>query len=719
MSFKLRFVKTTASVALYSSITSTFKVPRPRTNTGQGPFVLKEIKESETIKDLRKAKSMQQYVEWVLNNKKLIAQGATYSTIKTSNNYNVGTLTGNMPNETQVGVTQTAKGELTAPGVPLDNPPMSGCSIPIHSILPSMSKGVGIEPTVCLQFHHGMLHREPDSLRDVEETRIESLCSRKGYLTTFNVTTSDTVGQELLNIPLNSLLSNPTPASSNLTPLNVAILNQFARWRADIEIEIFMAKTVFHSCRLLCVVGYGENGSLASLNYSAYPNRISEYTGENQWTSTRIPYNAPTEFLRTYDGSVTSAQNLDDYSMGMFSVIVLSPLRASSTVVSTSCNCYVFVRFRNVQVFEPRSSTFVSLENGSSLFTLYGQGPLRAQMDATEAIRKPESSDLTSNGRTTVIERFSGDENEPVVVSVTKDQSRSDEEPVCSLKIGSKYEYLIRDFTEIGRRHTIFNVQTIDGYSAATYYGPIGFNVDYSDASAWKLSSSISFYVYPLHITARVFAGWSGHLKYRFVFTGTPSNAANSLLANFKVTYVPSREGKTTQTVNTYSGTVPPAAGTANTTMFDHIVAFPGETQVGKTGTSSTATWNANTYIQRPEVACSPTPLEYSISQGGGMSYIDVSVPFTSNNNYLPTYPSLYNGTTIDPYNGRLIITLPRNFGDYTENFELYQAFGDDFRLHAYSPVFNHYADGYNKSGTITAPSGGIQIGQNVYGDHP
>jgi len=671
---------TTATVALYSSFDCQFRVPRPRTATGQGPM------------------------------------GATYSQITSSNNYNVGTITGNMPSETTIGTTQTAEGHLSVPTVPLDNPPLSGCSVPVHAILPSMSKGVGVEPTVSLQFHHGMLHRQPDSLRDVEETRIENICSRKGYFANFTITTGDSVGQELLNFPLNSVLSNPTPANSNLVPLNIAVLNLFTRWRADIEIELFVAKTVFHSVRLLCVAGYGESGSLAALNYSAYPNRVAEFTGENQWASTRIPFNAPTEFLRTYDGSLTATQNLDDYSMGTCSIMVLTPLKASSAVVSTSCTCYAFVRFRNIQVFEPRSSQFVSLETGTQLYTLYGQGP----MDASEAVREPMTNMSVSGSRRTIqIDRYTGDENEPVVVGVTAGSSRSDVEPTCSLKMGEKYEYCIRDITEIGRRHYFVDYRKIDGFSGATYYGPQGFDNDYSGASAWKLYSNISFYVYPQHPISRIYAGWSGHLKYRFIFTHIPTNFTGNVLANFKVTYVPSRSANVTQTVPVYSGTVPPAAGTANTTIFDHIVDLPGETQVGKTLTGTTSTWNANTYIQKPETAIASPPVEYTVSQGSGMIYVDVSVPFTNNNNYLPTVPSIYSSLTIDPYNGRLCIALPKNFGDYNATMEVYQAFGDDFRLHAYSPSYLHYADGYNRSGTITAPSGGIQIGQNVYGNHP
>lgn len=667
---------TTASISVYSSIRSEFRVPRPRTANGQGPM------------------------------------GASYSTTNVSNDYNIGSVTGNIPNQTTANSSSTAEGHLS--GVPYDNPPMSGCSVPTHLIMPSMSKGIGIEPTVSLQFHHGMLHRQPDSLRFKDETLIEHICNRRGYMGTFNVATTDTTGSELLTFPINSVLSNPTPASSNTVPLNIAVLNQFQRFRCDFEIELFCAKTVFHSTRLLGVVGYGENGSLAGLDYDAYPGRIIEFTGETQWASTTIPFNCATEYLRTYDGNNT--QNIDDYSLGQFSIIVLNPLKASSAVVSTTCACLWFVRMKNVQVYEPRTSVWVSLESGNQLYNLVGQGP----MDASEAVMNPSTSSVNTNN-TINVERMAGDDNTPVTVGVTSSSPNTSTNQTCKLKLGDKYEYCIKDITELGRRHTMFNIPTIDGYSTTVYRGVQGINTDYSTAGSYQDAPYLSFYVYPLHPIARIFAGWSGHLKYRFMYNYVPVNPTTGFLENFRVTYVPSTIASVTQTVNQFAGTVPPAAGTKNSTIYDSIVAVNGETFNGKTAIND-PTWNANTYIYKPDTAISYAPIEYSVSQGGGQVIIDVSVPFNSNNNYLPTIPASHHATWIDPYNGRLIIQLPRAFANQVSHIDMFQAFGDDFRLHAYSPVSDHYADGYEiaafGTGVITAPTAGQQIGQNVYGTH-
>lgn len=673
---------TTAAVSVYSSIVSDFRVPRPRTANGQGP---------------------------------LVAQGATYSTTNVSNDYNVGSIVGNMPNQTQVKADSSQSTSLALDALPMDNPPISGCSLPVHNIFPSMSKAVGVEPTVSLQMHHGMLHRQPDTLRQSDATRVESLLGRRGYVNGFLIATTDTTGSELITFPLNSVLSDPTPANSNTVPLNMAVLNQFVRWRADIEIEVFVAKTIFHSARLLAVVGYGENGSLAAKDFDSYPSRILEFTGETQWASTVIPFNAPTEFLRTYDGANT--QTLDDYSLGQFSIFVLNPLKASSSVVSSSCGCYIFVRYHNVKVYEPRSSVWVSLESGNQLYQLVGQGPMDADASIGSTVANPGSSSTT----TTVIERTTGDDNKPEQVAVTA-ISGSDSKAVCQLEVGEKFEYCVRDITEIGRRHHMFNYQTIDGYSTVESKTVQGINNDYSTAGSWQFANFMSFYVYPLHPVSRIFAAWSGHLKYRFIYGYVPSNPTTGFLHNFRVMYLPSVVASTTQTVNSFAGTIPPGAGTVNSTVFDFLPLSSGQTVVGKTGLSTTATWNANTYIWKPDSAVSSAPIEVAITQGFGSVMIDVSVPFNTNNNILPTKPASWKTSYLDPYNGRLCIQLPRDFANEVTSIDMYQAWGDDFRLHCYSPITDHFADGYTLAGfgtgVITAPTAGQQIGQNVYGTH-
>ncbi len=669
---------TTASVSVYSRIRSKFYVPRPRTANGQGPIVR--------------------------------GQGVTYSTNSVSNDYHVGSVAGSMPAQTTL--SNKTKQRAKLPAITMDNPPIVGCSVPIHQVQPSMAKAVGVEPTVALQMHPAMMHRQPDSFRFTDETRIEDVLARRGYLPNglFTISTTDAVGQEYVNIPLNSVLGNVTPANNNQVPANVAVLNQFQRWRADIEIELFCAKTVFHSTRLLLVSGYGASGSLASVDYDSYPNRIVEFTGENQWASTTINFNAPTEFLRTYDGLNT--QSVDDYSMGVFSIICLNPLKVASSVVSTSCNVLMFVRFRNVRVYEPRTSTWVTLASNAELYQLVGQGP----MDATSAITSP----MEGNGD---IIRKPGDATDPQTVGVTdSEKNTSEKERPCDLQIGSKFEYTVRDVCELGRRHYQVFPNKIDGWSATIDVEWNGNGPDMSTASAWTNSRYYSFNVYPLHPICRLYGAWSGHLKYRFVFPLKKEQASAASMSSARVAYIASTLGSVTQTspAVTGTGTYPPVAGTANTVMFDALSLMPPESLIGKTGAGGSATWNANTYIQKPWLCTNATPLETCVQFSSGYCYIDVSVPFSTNLNVLPTFPTSFRGNGMDPYNGRIVIQVPTS--NQTQAIEVYQAFGDDFRLHGFSPNTPHVSDGYFLpsigTGVITAPTAGQQLGQNVYGPH-
>ena len=86
-----------------------------------------------------------------------------------------------------------------------------------------------------------------------------------------------------------------------------------------------------------------------------------------------------------------------------------------------------------------------------------------------------------------------------------------------------KFEYCIKDVTELGRRHTQFNFYTLDGYSSTTYETPQGILTDYSSGASWLKTWFWSFCVYPLHPICKMFAGWSGHLKYRFIIRLQPT----------------------------------------------------------------------------------------------------------------------------------------------------------------------------------------------------
>jgi len=399
--------------------------------------------------------------------------------------------------------------------------------------------------------------------------------------------------------------------------------------------------------------------------------------------------------------------------MGSFSIIALNPLKVASNVVASSCSVLMFVRFRNVRVYEPRNSPWVSLRDTTDLYQLVGQGP----MDASAAIESPA-------GGSVGLVRQPGDSPQPPTVGLTdSDKHTSAQERPCDLEIGEKFEYTVRDVCELGRRHFQVFPNKIDGWSFTQDVEWNGVGPDMNTAGAWTNSRFFSFAVYPLHPVCSLYGAWSGHLKYRFVFTIKKENTAQVSLSSAKVSYIASTLPSITQTSPVVSGvgTYPPAAGVANTTVFDALALMPPESIIGKTGAGGSSTWNANTYIVKPFTNQNTTPVETTIQYSGTYGFIDVSIPFSSNLNVLPTIPSSYRSNGMDPYNGRVVVQLPTSAT--STSLEVYQAFGDDFRLHGYSPAYAHYSDGYAApisygTGVITAPTAGQQLGQNVYGPH-
>lgn len=652
---------TTAQINVYSRFTSEFYVPRPRTANGQG----------------------------------FVGQGGAPS------KGSIGEIAGRIPSQALARGINAATG---LSGLPLDNPPLASGTVPVFAQEPSMASGTGLAPTQSLQFHPEAMHREPFEMRYEDETRIESIMARRGYLSgyTFNVATTDNVGTEYLNIELNSVLGFTTPNNSNSVPSSIALLNQFCRWRANIEIELFMAKTVFHSVRILAVAGYGVHGSLAALDYDSYPSQVVEFTGESQWASIVVPYNAQTEFLRTYDGPTTQVAN--DYSMGALSLICIVPLKVASSVVATACSTLVFCRFHDVEVWEPKANSWVSLNGFSDLPQLVGQ------MDA-----EPNGSVVGEAAQKT---REPGDVPEPTSIAMTAVTSATAPAP-SQVRLGRKYEYVIRDLCEVGRRHHQLNQYFIDGWSNEDPVWSQGSNSDNSQTASWQKTSTISFLVYPQHHLVKQFAAWSGTLKYRIV-VNSPSNTLNSYNPRLiQVGYLPCRMGTATQTMVIYNGSIPPSAGTANSSIYASYGINPPETVTGATG----GTWAANTQLFKPESAFSLAAVEYTMTTGANWTMIDVSVPFATNYNFLPTNPASWqaNGPYgIDPYNGRLVIQLPMSTQNHGYDLEIWQAWGDDFRLHAYCPQTTNYSDGWHKASfgsAVTAPANGDQIGMLVFGN--
>nr|ULF99744.1 MAG: putative polyprotein [Picornavirales sp.] len=281
------------------------------------------------------------------------AQGNTSST-QITNTYTVG---GDMPNVdvTNSGsstATQDISPEVSIP-MPLDNPPLSSGAIPVEQAFPGLASSHGIRPTRDLQLKPSSLSRQQTAIFGPDETKFSNILGKRCLLTTLDVNALQPSGTRLLELRLDSLMGL---AVGTGIPLNIVALNQFFFWRADIQLTFVSVQTRFHSVRLNSLVAYAAPGLAAgarTVSYTDNMNFASDDNGTNYTHEVNIPYNAQTEFLRTYEGP-NVVDPIQNYSVGTLGVYILNQLRAPETVAQ-SIQILVFLRFTNPKVAVPRA----------------------------------------------------------------------------------------------------------------------------------------------------------------------------------------------------------------------------------------------------------------------------------------------------------------------------------------------------------------------------
>ncbi|APG78423.1 hypothetical protein [Wuhan insect virus 10] len=270
------------------------------------------------------------------------AQGASQSSNITNNYSNVG---GTMPISDVVNSADGTTEQEVSPSVkvpmPLDNPPVASGAFPVEPAFPGMSTSYGAKSTRDLQLYPTAFSRKQMEIFAPEDSKIETILGKRSLLTTVEVKVSTQVNSLLLGLELNSTLS---VKEGNNIPTNIAALNQFMFWRCDISLEFLCAKTEYHSMKLQAVTAFGTD-LIDSNDRVKCNSKVLDFTGPNDKSEVLIPWNAATEFLRTFEGhgAVDPSQN---YSLGMFSVYLLNKLVAPITVSGT-VPVLVFVRFLN------------------------------------------------------------------------------------------------------------------------------------------------------------------------------------------------------------------------------------------------------------------------------------------------------------------------------------------------------------------------------------
>nr|ULF99686.1 MAG: putative polyprotein [Picornavirales sp.] len=313
--------------------------------------------------------------------------------------------------------------------IAMDDTPIANGGVPTVHQFPGMSSTIGAKPVVKPTLHPGSFYRKTERIFSPDETKVSSLCAREGILKSFQWSTSDSAGHSLLQIPLNSICSDvPTAGNTAIDiPVNLAILNLFMYWHADLEFKLYVFKTPFHSGRLrvsLSLVNKPDASDELSLlqNQNMLFNQILDYS-DAECCSFTVPFTAAREFLYTVSGSSTETTD----KIGYLNVAVLNRLVTSTATVSTSVNCLLTVSLRNVRVAVPHPVPPVSFSPSVPYVRAQAQGPEPAET----TVENPE----------------------PVPVPFGDPEERS-ESPVApgTLDDASHFPYAVEDLMEIARR---------------------------------------------------------------------------------------------------------------------------------------------------------------------------------------------------------------------------------------------------------------------------
>lgn len=370
--------------------------------------------------------------------------------------------------------------------VPMDDTPVSGGSVPTAQQFSSMAGTFGAKSSVKPTLNPTTMYRKTEKIFDPQETKIESLCGREGIIRSFDWMDSQAPGTSLLTIPLNSLCSDPPTVGMLMIPVNLAILNMFMYWHADLEFKLYVFKTPFHSGRIRVSLSLGakpEGTTATNLqNQNLLFSQILDFS-DAECRSFTVPYIAAREFLYTVASNVAD----DTDKIGYLNLVVLNKLVTSTATVSKTVKCVLTVSLRNTRVAIPHPVPPVTFDSTIPSVTVTPQGP-----QAEASVEDPE----------------------PVPVPFG-DPVGPNEAPSVSgeLDMQSHFPYAVKDLMEVARRLVPVSI-TNETYSTATQGGD-------------QKVTFLTTFLLPNQFLYNLFRAYSGGLRVRLV-----SNA-------FLVSYIP------------------------------------------------------------------------------------------------------------------------------------------------------------------------------------
>jgi hypothetical protein len=275
----------------------------------------------------------------VLNPKTVVSQGGVqakyYSTSNTTNIEHVVSSVIDVPNSTSDSFAGGAT-DLKMPAK-ADKPNVCITPMPLVSrILGNLANNVDIEYAQNLDLPAASVPMVSTSVAGLafDEMSISRMQKMPGYITTFQVTASQITNDVLYTgdlCPCAEFFGLAAGSTFDLSLLSYASL-PFSYWQGDLVVDLEVIGTAFHICKLAICSHYGFEAAGLTVEES-----MGQYTtvfDVNGYATLKVvfPWRSPTPWKKVCNGTYADAS---PFSMGQFSVRLLSPLQYNETVASS------------------------------------------------------------------------------------------------------------------------------------------------------------------------------------------------------------------------------------------------------------------------------------------------------------------------------------------------------------------------------------------------
>lgn len=245
----------------------------------------------------------------------------------------------------------------------LDAPARASGSLAFAPQYPGMSRAVGERQCVGLQLNPSAVYTHSEKYFNTGENTLAYLASRPCILRWDNWSTTDIEGKDIFEIPLNSILGNfDAGVYDNDFQLSLSVANMFQFWHGDYVFEFRVVKTPFHSGRLRFMIAYG--GSEGMETSTVYFNQILNFDATESVAQVKVPWNAVTEFLRSFDGNEASG-SLTDYLLGFAKLEVCNVLTTSLELNSVTIQTSVWMDPLSVRFAVPKALPLVGFADAT------------------------------------------------------------------------------------------------------------------------------------------------------------------------------------------------------------------------------------------------------------------------------------------------------------------------------------------------------------------